>query len=258
MSARWSAAPAPAIDGEAGAGDLGAGRRGRACPAPRRPPSAACAPRRRRERVGRGLAPGAHDDAGLLAADGHARVGGIGDAQQELVECGLDLGQVGVEGIDPGPELGRARADGRDLRALRIGTALDGLADRLGDRVALCLQPVRLAEQRPPTAIELDGRSRRRPGPRPSRWRLRGGARRPRAGAAGRRSRPDLRRWHVRRRRRADLGGGRAQSLAPRSPARGWPAASRHAARWAGPGRRGRWPRRPAPRTRRDAGRCGR
>ena len=57
--------------------------------------------------VRRRVAPGAHDDARLLAADRHAGVGRVGDAQQQLVERRLDLGQVGIEGVDAGAELGR-------------------------------------------------------------------------------------------------------------------------------------------------------
>ena len=103
-----------AIDREPGAGDLGA--RGEVDHAQ----GLAHLPVGRAvvtivEFVGRRLAPRADDDAGLFAADGHARIGRVGDPQQQLLEPRLDLGEVGIEGIDARTELGRALADGSDL-----------------------------------------------------------------------------------------------------------------------------------------------
>src|SRR3990170_2020435 len=92
--------------------------------------------------VGRGVAPGAHDDAVLFAAHGHIRVGRVGDAQEELPEVRLDGRQLPIEGLDAGAHDRRALAQGGGLRAPRIGTGLDRLADLLRDGVPLGLQPV--------------------------------------------------------------------------------------------------------------------
>ena len=89
-----------AVDGEARARDLGAGLEGqhaqRLTDLPVRAAMLAVGPF-----VGCGLAPAAHDDAGLLAADRHAGIGRVGDAQHELLELGLHPGQVAVQRIDP-------------------------------------------------------------------------------------------------------------------------------------------------------------
>ena len=43
------------------------------------------------------LAPGPDRDVGLLATDRDVRVGRVGDAQEQVVEGRLDLGELGVE-----------------------------------------------------------------------------------------------------------------------------------------------------------------
>ena len=96
------------VDGEAGAGDLGAA--GVVDDAERLadlPVRLARPGRAAGWRVGADLAfdgssravlaPGPDRDVGLLAADRDVGVGRVGDAQQQVVELGLDLGELGVE-----------------------------------------------------------------------------------------------------------------------------------------------------------------
>src|SRR5206468_7690154 len=47
------------------------------------------------------LAPRPDRDIRLLTADGDVRVGGIRDAQEEVLDLRLDDGQVGVDRLDP-------------------------------------------------------------------------------------------------------------------------------------------------------------
>ena len=107
MSAALERRARAAVDGEAGAGDLGAG--GEVEHAERLgdlPVGLAALVRRR-------LAPGADDDAGLLAADRDVRVGRVGDAQQQVVELGLEVGDgVQARGI----RSPRCRGAGLQLR----------------------------------------------------------------------------------------------------------------------------------------------
>ena len=63
------------------------------------------------------LAPGAHGDVGVLAADRHVRVGRVGDPQQRLLGGRLDLGEFGVERRDP-----LTRGDRRRLQVGDLGT----------------------------------------------------------------------------------------------------------------------------------------
>ena len=78
---------------------------------------------------------------------GHVRVGRVRDAQQQVVELGLDLGQLGVERGDPLAGRDRRGLELGDLRAVRLRAALDRLADPLRGGVALGLEAVALAEQ---------------------------------------------------------------------------------------------------------------
>ena len=97
------------VDREPGAGDLGAARvvddveRLAELPVRLAGPGRAAGRRVRtdlaleRLLVGEQLAPGPDRDVRLLAADRDVRVGRVRDAQQQVVEVGLDLGQLGVE-----------------------------------------------------------------------------------------------------------------------------------------------------------------
>ncbi len=183
----------------------------------------------------------AHDDAGLLAADGHARVGRVGDAQQQVVE------------LAPGPR--RASASRSSMRRpsaverarrpptsgpVGVGPALDGRADPLAE--------LALRSARSPSASPVQPRGgghrgatarRRASGSSPlsmAPWR--GRVRRRRAGAAGRRSCAGLRRRSRRRRGRPPAATARSarhrtkpgSRLASSQPARGPLARPRNAA----------------------------
>ena len=62
--------------------------------------------------------------------------------------------RMAVSGLDAGAHDRRALAQGGGLRAPRIGTGLDRLADLLRDGVPLGLQPVRLPQQPAAALIE--------------------------------------------------------------------------------------------------------
>ena len=135
------------------------------------------------------LAPRPDGDVGLLAADGDVRVGRVRDPQEQLLELGLDGRELRVDRVDlRRPASTDAAFSVGDLGAVRRRAALDRLADLLARRVALGLERVALAEQRPPAGVELERRGRRSTGPRPCRWRPAGPSRRLRAAAAARRS----------------------------------------------------------------------
>ena len=107
--------------------------------------------------VGEQLPPRPDRDVRILTTDRHVRVGGVRDAQQLVVEIRLDLGQARVEGGDA-----LARSDGRcleirDLRAVGLRAALDGLADALRGGVSLGLERLALAKESAPFAVELEG-----------------------------------------------------------------------------------------------------
>ena len=82
---------------------------------------------------------------------------GWGCARSSSSSCGLGVGQLGVELLDPRAGIGRGLAEGRDLRAVGRGAAADGLADLLGGGVALGLEPVRVAQQLAAPAVERQG-----------------------------------------------------------------------------------------------------
>ena len=177
------------------------------------------------------LAPRPNGDVRLLAADRDVRVGRVRDAKEEVLDLGLDRRELGVDRVDPFAGCGRSGLQVRDLRPVRGRAALDRLADLLGRGVALGLERVALAEERPPSRVELE---------RPIDDRrvlalvdraLADRRRRPRAAAATRRSRRRLRR--ARRR-------GLAKARRRRTRDRGSRAASLPAARSSGRGTRGR------------------
>ncbi len=228
--------------------------RGRGCRAARPPPSAAAAPRSRRRRAASApdlaaqrldprelLAPLADGDVGLLAADRDVGVGRVRDAQEEVLEPGLDGRQLGVDRRDPLAGGGRGGLERGDLRAVRVGAAADRLADRLRGLVALRLEPVALGQQLAPAARRPRAPRRRGPGPRPCRWRPGGRSRHPRAAAAARRSCA-----HLRRPADAVRAAGLAQPVEDERRVEARPAASPRADRSAGRGRPGRSPRTPA------------
>ena len=120
------------------------------------PPAGASAPTSPVDRLlaGQDLAPGPDRDVGLLATDRDVRIGWVRDAQQEVVERRLGLGEGRIERLDPlasggggGPELG-------DLGPGRRRAALDRLADALRRGVPLRLERLGLGEQ--PAALEVE------------------------------------------------------------------------------------------------------
>ena len=103
------------------------------------------------------LAPGADRDVGLLATDRDVRVGRVGDAQEQVVELRLGLGQLASSALIRSPAATEAALQVGDLRAVRRGPALDRLADPLPGGVAFRLECLALAEQPAPLGVELQG-----------------------------------------------------------------------------------------------------
>ena len=108
---RWSARAGALVDREAGAGDLRAARQVDDVERLGELPVRACASRSRRRRgasaptspssgslARQQLAPGPDRDVRLLAADRDVRVGRVRDAQEEVLDLGLDVGELGVDG----------------------------------------------------------------------------------------------------------------------------------------------------------------
>ena len=90
------------------------------------------------------LAPGPDGDVRLLAADRDVGVGGVRDAEQEVLDLGLDVRELRVDRGDPLAGFDRARPQLRDLGAVGLRAALDRLADLLADaafRSALSVSP---------------------------------------------------------------------------------------------------------------------
>ena len=85
------------------------------------PPGGASAPTSPSTRLldGEQLAPGPDGDVRLFAADRDVRVGGIGDAQEEVLDLGLDGRELGVDRGDPLAGGGRGSLQVGDLRAVR-------------------------------------------------------------------------------------------------------------------------------------------
>ena len=167
------------------------------------------------------LAPGPDRDVRLLAADRDVRVGRVRDPEEELLDLGLDGRELGVDRLDLAAGLDRRRLQRGDLRAVGPGAALDRLADLLARRVALGLEGVALAEERPAARVELEGAVDDRRVLALVDGALAGSCRRPRAAAAARRSCRHLPRGRS----------GLAKPVDARTPDRGRPAASRRAAR---------------------------
>ncbi len=107
--------------------------------------------------MGQELAPGPDRDIGLFATDRDLGIGRIGDAQEQVVQFGLGLGQAGVQRRDPLSGRDRGRLELRDFRPIRLGAALDSLADALRGGVALGLEGLALAEDAPPLRVQLEG-----------------------------------------------------------------------------------------------------
>ena len=72
---------------------------------------------------GSDLAPGPDRDVRLLATDRDVGVGRVGDAQQQVVELGLGLRQLGVERRDARAGGARGGAQVGDLGAVGRGAA---------------------------------------------------------------------------------------------------------------------------------------
>ena len=135
MRPRWSAEPGALVDREAGAGDLGAAgvvddvERLAELPVGLARPGRAAGRRvgadlaDERLVVGQLLAPRPDGDVGLLATDRDVGVGRVGDAQQQVVEVGLGLGERRVERRDPLAGCGRGGAQVGDLGAVGRGAA---------------------------------------------------------------------------------------------------------------------------------------
>ena len=66
------------------------------------------------------LAPGPDGDVRLLAADRHVGIGGVRDAEQEVLDLGLDRRELGVDRVRRVADLGRAGPQRGDLRAVRL------------------------------------------------------------------------------------------------------------------------------------------
>ena len=103
------------------------------------------------------VAPGSDDLVGRFVADRDVRVGGVRDAQQQRIQGGLRCGQLGVEFLDLGSGIGRSLLERRDLGAGGGRAGSDRFADLFGGRVALSLEPVRIAEQLAAAAVEHEG-----------------------------------------------------------------------------------------------------
>ena len=188
------------------------------------------------------LAPGPDGDVRLLAADRHVGLGGVRDAEQQVLDLRLDGRQLGLDVGQALADLGRSGAERGDLGAVRLRAALDRLADRLRRRVALGR-----GGRRPRPGARAGARRRRAPrrrarGPRPCRSR----PCRIASGSSRSRCSPTLMRIalmpEVCRRRRPPAGApttNSGSSLASSQPARGpfgRPRNARYSARKARPG----------------------
>ena len=99
-------------------------------------------------------APAAHLRVlGVVVAEGHARVGDVGDARDEVEQLVLALGALGVE-------LGDAVLVGGDLGLRGLGLVLlalaHELADLLGNRVAVGLELLDLDDGLAALLVELE------------------------------------------------------------------------------------------------------
>ena len=105
------------------------------------------------------LAPRPDRDVRLLAPDRNVRVGGVRDAQEQLVEVGLDLGEGRVELFDLLAGLGGGPLELRHLGTVGGGAFLDRRSDLLRCVVALRLEGLGLRQQPPRSASSPSARS---------------------------------------------------------------------------------------------------
>ena len=148
MSARWSLAPCPKDDGEAGAGELHAAREVEDA-------ELLADLHVVGDRVG-GILPLAHEAhhlvGGGVGAGGDLRRGKVRDHEQRLAQVGLHLGELAVDlrnAIADGAHLGLG---GRDVAA-----GLGDGSDLLRGGVALRLEGFRLAQERTALRVEVAG-----------------------------------------------------------------------------------------------------
>ena len=113
---------------------------------------------------------------------------GLGMRSSRSSSVGLDLGQLGVERVDPLAGAVEARLELGDLGAVGLGAAPDRLADPLRGRVALGLEAVALGQERRRRRVELERAVDERRVLALVDRALRGSRPAPRGAAAGRRS----------------------------------------------------------------------